>query len=102
MTEAMKTAEEAPYRAGTVDRWLRFPSPRTIEFNGVPARVAALRYRFAVHEHADVNLVQTSGVAEMVLHHVTGPEAGEGRVFFDEHFKALNFDDNRRVVPVDP
>jgi hypothetical protein len=40
-----------------------------------------------VYEHVDVDLVQASGVAEMLLHHVTGPEAGQGRVFFDEHAK---------------
>jgi len=86
---------------GPVDDELRFPAPRTIEFNGVPARVAALRYRFEVYENVEVNVVQASGVAEMLLHHVTGTEAGEGRVFFDEHFKALTFDQNRRVVPAE-
>jgi hypothetical protein len=83
MTEAMKAAKQTPYQAGVVEDELRFPSPRTIEFNGIPARVAAIRYRFEVYEHVDVNVVQASGVAEMVLHHVTGPDAGEGRVFFD-------------------
>ncbi len=101
MTEAMTAAEQTPYQAGVVEDELRFPAPRTIEFNGVPTRVAALRYRFEVFEHVDVNVVHASGVAEMLLHHVTGPEAGEGRVFFDEHFKALTFDPNRRVVPVE-
>jgi hypothetical protein len=97
MTEAKKAAKQTPYQAGIVEDELRFAAPRTIEFNGVPARVAACRYPFEVDEHVDVNVVQASGVAEMLLHHVTGPEAGGGRVFFDEHFKALAFDQNRRV-----
>src|SRR5438552_5550901 len=102
MIEAMKAGPQTPYQAGIVKDELRFPTPRTIEFNGVPARVTALHYRFEIYEHVDVNVVQASGVAEMLLHHVTGPAAGEGRVFFDEHFRTLTFDQNRRVVPVEP
>ncbi len=102
MTEAMKATEKTSYQAGAIEDELRFPAPRTIEFNGVPARVAALRYRFEVYETVDVNVVRASGVAEMLLHHVTGPDAGQGRVFFDEHFKALTFDVNRRVVRAKP
>ena len=59
-------------------------------------------YHFEINETVQVIEVKASGVAEMFLHHVTGPEAGEGQVFFDEHFKALTFDLQGRVVPRQP
>lgn len=61
-------------------------------------RKAALSYRFPVHEAVEEMVVKASGVAEMILHHVTGPDAGEGRVFFDEHFNGVRIGDGGRVV----
>lgn len=100
--EAKASAEQGPHQAGTIDAKVTFPSPLTIEFNGVPSRVSGFDYHFEMYETVQVMEVRASGVAEMFLRHVTGPEVGEGQVFFDDDFKALTFDAHGRVVPRQP
>jgi Restriction endonuclease len=98
MSDSMKNAKQPAFDEGRVDDNVKFPRPRTIKFNGVPARVAGLSFHFEIHKEIQVIEVKASGVAEMLLHHITGPDAGEGQVFFDEHFKALGFDDQGLVI----
>jgi hypothetical protein len=98
MEEAMKSAMPSGFGAAHIEDEMRFDPPVQIAFSGMYAGVRGLRFNFDVEEALQTMTVSASGVAEMLLHRVTGAGAGGGRVFFDEHFRALGFDERGRVV----